>query len=290
MIAEIISKMLEHNSIIVKSRLLSPSPALVMGILNVTDDSFYDGGRYTDDAAVLRRAEQILREGADIIDVGAVSTKPGAADISVEEEWQRLEKPLALIAKYFPDAVVSVDTWRADIAQRSVEAGAAIINDVSGGTFDERMAEVVGRLQVPYVLMHTTAKPDKMQQQPLGEDMLLTMMQFFARQLAIFKEAGCVDLILDPGFGFGKTLEQNYFLMKNLSAFQIFECPILVGISRKSMIYKLLETSPDEALTGTVVLNTLALQQGASILRVHDVREAVEAVKVFNMYQMSNCK
>ncbi len=282
--------MLAHNSIKVKSRLLSPSPALVMGILNVTDDSFYDGGRYTNDAAVLRRAEQILSEGADIIDVGAVSTKPGAADISVEEEWQRLEKPLELIAKNFPDAVVSVDTWRADIAQRSVEAGAAIINDVSGGTFDERMAEVVGRLQVPYVLMHTTAKPDKMQQQPLGEDMLLTMMQFFARQLAIFKEAGCVDLILDPGFGFGKTLEQNYFLMKNLSAFQIFECPILVGISRKSMIYKLLETSPDEALTGTVVLNTLALQQGASILRVHDVREAVEAVKVFNMYQMSNCK
>ena len=282
--------MLAHNSIKVKSRLLSPSPALVMGILNVTDDSFYDGGRYTNDAAVLRRAEQILSEGADIIDVGAVSTKPGAADISVEEEWQRLEKPLELIAKNFPDAVVSVDTWRADIAQRSVEAGAAIINDVSGGTFDERMAEGVGRLQVPYVLMHTTAKPDKMQQQPLGEDMLLTMMQFFARQLAIFKEAGCVDLILDPGFGFGKTLEQNYFLMKNLSAFQIFECPILVGISRKSMIYKLLETSPDEALTGTVVLNTLALQQGASILRVHDVREAVEAVKVFNMYQMSNCK
>ena len=282
--------MLAHNSIKVKSRLLSPSPALVMGILNVTDDSFYDGGRYTNDAAVLRRAEQILSEGAAIIDVGAVSTKPGAADISVEEEWKRLEKPLELIAKHFPDAVVSVDTWRADIAQRSVEAGAAIINDVSGGTFDERMAEVVGRLQVPYVLMHTTAKPDKMQQQPLGEDMLLTMMQFFARQLAIFKDAGCVDLILDPGFGFGKTLEQNYFLMKNLSAFQIFECPILVGISRKSMIYKLLETSPDEALTGTVVLNTLALQQGASILRVHDVREAVEAVKVFNMYQMSNCK
>lgn len=282
--------MLAHNSIKVKSRLLSPSPALVMGILNVTDDSFYDGGRYTNDAAVLRRAEQILSEGAAIIDVGAVSTKPGAADISVEEEWKRLEKPLELIAKNFPDAVVSVDTWRADIAQRSVEAGAAIINDVSGGTFDERMAEVVGRLQVPYVLMHTTAKPDKMQQQPLGEDMLLTMMQFFARQLAIFKEAGCVDLILDPGFGFGKTLEQNYFLMKNLSAFRIFECPILVGISRKSMIYKLLETSPDEALTGTVVLNTLALQQGASILRVHDVREALEAVKVFNMYQMSNCK
>ncbi len=282
--------MLAHNSIKVKSRLLSPSPALVMGILNVTDDSFYDGGRYTNDAAVLRRAEQILSEGAAIIDVGAVSTKPGAADISVEEEWKRLEKPLELIAKHFPDAIVSVDTWRADIAQRSVEAGAAIINDVSGGTFDERMAEVVGRLQVPYVLMHTTAKPDKMQQQPLGEDMLLTMMQFFARQLAILKEAGCVDLILDPGFGFGKTLEQNYFLMKNLSAFQIFECPILVGISRKSMIYKLLETSPKEALAGTVVLNTLALQQGASILRVHDVREAVEAVKVFNMYQMSNCK
>ena len=261
-----------------------------MGILNVTEDSFYDGGRYTDETAVLKRAEQILREGAAIIDIGAVSTKPGAADIPMEAEWSRLEKPLELIAKHFPEAIVSVDTWRSEVARRSVLAGAAIINDVSGGTFDERMPEVVGQLHVPYVLMHTTDKPDKMQQQPLGADMLQVMMQFFARQMALFKEAGCVDVILDPGFGFGKTLEQNYFLMKNLSVFHIFECPILVGISRKSMIYRLLNTSPDEALAGTVALNMMALQQGASILRVHDVREAVETVKIFNMYQSSDCQ
>lgn len=274
----------------VKSKLLSTESPLVMGILNVTEDSFYDGGRYTNETAVLKRAEQILREGAAIIDIGAVSTKPGAADIPMEAEWERLEKPLALIDKHFPEAIVSVDTWRAEVARRSVLAGAAIINDVSGGTFDERMPEVVGQLHVPYVLMHTTAKPDKMQQQPLGADMLQVMMQFFARQMALFKEAGCVDLILDPGFGFGKTLEQNYFLMKNLSVFHIFECPILVGISRKSMIYKLLDTAPDEALTGTVALNMLALQQGAAILRVHDVREAVETVKIFNMYKSSDCQ
>lgn len=264
-------------------RLLSFSRPVVMGILNVTEDSFFDGGKYVDDAAVLRRAEQILREGAGVIDMGAVSTRPGAAEVPLEEEWRRLERPLQLITREFPEAVISIDTWRSEIAERSVNAGATIINDISGGTFDERMAEVVGRLCVPYVLMHTTATPDKMQQQTVGKNMLAEMFQFFGNQIDKFKRAGCHDIILDPGFGFGKTLEQNYYLLNNLPAFQIFEFPILVGISRKSMIYKLLETNPDHALNGTTAVNTIALMKGANILRVHDVREAVECVKIVGM-------
>lgn len=264
-------------------RLLSFSRPVVMGILNVTEDSFFDGGKYVNDAAVLHRAEQILKEGAGIIDLGAVSTRPGAEEVPLQEEWLRLQRPLQLITKEFPEATISVDTWRSEIAERSVNAGATIINDISGGTFDERMAEVVGRLHVPYVLMHTTATPDKMQQQTLGENILAEMMQFFGYQIDKFIKSGCHDIILDPGFGFGKTLEQNYFLLKNLPSFQIFDFPILVGISRKSMIYKLLETNPDHALNGTTVVNTIALLKGASILRVHDVREAVQCVKIVDM-------
>lgn len=264
----------------IRSRLFSLSHPVVMGILNVTDDSFYDGGRYVDDASILRRAEQILSEGADIIDLGAASTKPGAPDVPLEEEWRRIGRALSLIVSHFPEAVISVDTWRSEVAERSVNAGAAIINDISGGTFDERMAEVVGRLHVPYILMHTTAKPNCMQQLTLGENPLAEIMRFFGNQIDKFKKAGCVDIILDPGFGFGKTLEQNYLLLKNLDALQVFGLPLLVGISRKSMIYKLLNTTPEGALNGTTILNTVALQKGASILRVHDVREAVEVTKV----------
>lgn len=254
-----------------------------MGILNVTEDSFYDGGSYTDEVSVLRRAEQILSEGGGIIDVGAVSTRPGAEEVPAEEEWKRLEKPLQLIAREFPEAIVSVDTWRADIAERSIDAGAAIINDISGGIFEPRIIDVVGEKHVPYVLMHTTAKPETMQQTFLTENLLASMLQFFGMQIQKLKIAGCHDIIIDPGFGFGKTLEQNYFLMNQLQAFQILDCPILAGISRKSMIYKLLDTTPEHSLTGTTALNMIALQKGASILRVHDVKEAVEVVKI-------NCK
>ena len=272
--------MSEKIQIRIREQLRDFSTPWVMGILNFTPDSFYDGGRYRTDSQLLEHAEKMLQEGADVIDVGAVSTRPGAADIPAEEERGKIEHLVSLLRKEFPEAVVSVDTWRAEVAESAILAGADIINDVSGGTFDARMAEVVGRYQVPYVLMHTTAKPNCMQQQVMGENPLAEMMQFFGNQLDIFKKAGCKDIILDPGFGFGKTLEQNYFLLRNLHAFKIFEMPILVGISRKSMIYKLLETTPEHSLNGTTVLNTLALLQGANILRVHDVREAVEAVKL----------
>ena len=210
-----------------------------MGILNVTEDSFFDGGRYRTDEAVLRRAGQILSEGADIIDIGAVSTRPGAADVSAEEEWARLQPAIRQILREFPDAVISVDTWRAEVARRSVENGAAVINDISGGTFDAAMPEVVANARVPYVMMHTTAKPAQMQQQTVTGDIWDALFKFFDNQLALFRAAGAENIILDPGFGFGKTMEQNYQLMNQLEKFKQYGLPVLVGISRKSMIYKL---------------------------------------------------
>ena len=261
---------------------------IVMGILNVTEDSFFDGGRYRTDAAVLKRAEQILLEGAAIIDIGAVSTRPGAADVSAEEEWTRLQPALQQILREFPAAVISIDTWRAEVARRSVENGAAIINDISGGTFDAAMPEVVAHAKVPYVMMHTTAKPAQMQLQTVSGDLWEAVFSFFDRQLAVFRAAGANDIILDPGFGFGKTLEQNYQLMNGLEKFQKYELPVLVGISRKSMLYKLLETNPDGALNGTTILNTVALMKGADILRVHDVKESVEAVKIVKQLKTEN--
>ena len=259
-----------------------------MGILNVTEDSFFDGGRYRTDAAVLKRAEQILSEGAAIIDIGAVSTRPGAADVSAEEEWARLQPALRQILREFPAAMISVDTWRAEVARRSIENGAAIINDISGGTFDAAMPGVVANAKVPYVMMHTTAKPAQMQLQTVAGDLWEAVFAFFDRQLAVFRAAGANDIILDPGFGFGKTLEQNYELMNGLEKFHAYQLPLLVGISRKSMLYKLLETNPDGALNGTTVLNTVALMKGADILRVHDVKEAVEAVKIVKQLKIEN--
>ena len=261
-----------------------------MGILNVTEDSFFDGGRYRTDEAVLRRAGQILSEGADIIDIGAVSTRPGAADVSAEEEWARLQPAIRQILREFPDAVISVDTWRAEVARRSVENGASVINDISGGTFDAAMPEVVANARVPYVMMHTTAKPAQMQQQTVTGDIWDALFRFFDNQLSLFRAAGAENIILDPGFGFGKTMEQNYQLMNQLEKFKQYGLPVLVGISRKSMIYKLLGTDPDGALNGTTVLNTVALLKGADILRVHDVKEAVEAVKIVNKLKMKNMK
>lgn len=263
-----------------------PPVPVVMGILNVTDDSFYDGGRWKNDTLILQRASQIIEEGGKIIDVGAVSTRPGAIDIPEELELQRIGDTVRLIHQHFPDAVISVDTWRASVAECAVAEGASIINDVSGGTFDEQMPAVIGRLRVPYVLMHTTAKPDVMQQQPLSDQPIAEMLRFFGQQISLFKQYGCSDIILDPGFGFGKTLEQNYLILNNLHAFQIFGFPILVGVSRKSMIYKLLDTDPNGALNGTTVVHTVALQKGASFLRVHDVREAVEVVRLSQKMKM----
>ena len=252
----------------------------IMGILNVTEDSFYDGGKYRTEEAVLSRAAQILSEGGDIIDLGAMSTRPNALEISEEEEISRIVTAVKVIRESFPDAVLSIDTYRATVADAAVKAGADIINDISGGTFDPDMIPTVGRLQVPYCLMHTPAKPAVMQQHTDYKDILGEMLQFFGRQIEKLHDHSVHDIIVDPGFGFGKTLEQNYFLMKNLDVFHELGYPLLVGISRKSMIYKLLETSPDQVLNGTTVLNTIALMKGTSILRVHDVKEAVEVRKI----------
>lgn len=248
----------------------------IMGILNVTTDSFYDGGKYTTDESVRERAGQILAEGGDIIDIGAMSTRPNALEIPEEEEISRIVSAVNVVRERFPEAVLSIDTYRASVAKAAVEAGADMINDISGGTFDPDMIPTVGQLQVPYCLMHTTAKPSDMQQHTEYNDILADMLQFFGRQLEKLHAHHVHDIIIDPGFGFGKTLEQNYFLMDNLEVFHELELPILVGISRKSMIYKLLGTSPDQALNGTTVLNTIALMKGTDILRVHDVKEAVE--------------
>ena len=266
---------------------LSQETPLIMGILNVTEDSFYDGGRYVSEEAVRERAAQVLSEGGDIIDIGAMSTRPDAKEIPEEEEKARIVRAVRLIREDFPNAVLSIDTYRATVAEAAVEAGADIINDISGGTFDPEMIPTVGKLQVPYCLMHTPAKPSVMQQHTDYEDILGEMLQFFGRQIAKLHEHSVHDIILDPGFGFGKTLEQNYFLMKNLEVFLELGYPLLVGISRKSMIYKLLGTNPDHALTGTIALNTIALMKGAAILRVHDVRDAVEVRKIVSLPKKS---
>ena len=262
---------------------LSSTAPLIMGILNVTEDSFYDGGRYVTEKDILLRAEQILAEGGDIIDIGAMSTRPNALEIPDDEEISRIVSTVNVVRKHFPDAVLSIDTYRASVAKAAVEAGAAMINDISGGTFDPEMIPTIGELQVPYCLMHTTAKPSEMQQHTEYKDILADMLQFFGRQLEKMHSHHVHDIIIDPGFGFGKTLEQNYFLMKNLQLFLELGYPLLVGVSRKSMIYKLLDTTPEHALNGTTVLNTIALMKGAAILRVHDVKEAVEVRKIVTL-------
>ncbi|MBO6079559.1 MAG: dihydropteroate synthase [Bacteroidales bacterium] len=263
---------------------LSTTTPIIMGILNVTEDSFYDGGKYTTETAVLERATQILSEGGDIIDIGAMSTRPNALEIPEDEEISRIVKAVKVVREKFPEAVLSIDTYRASVAKVAVEAGADMINDISGGTFDPDMIPTVGALQVPYCLMHTTAKPSDMQQHTEYNDILADMLQFFGQQLEKLHAHHVHDIIIDPGFGFGKTLEQNYFLMDNLEVFQQLGLPILVGISRKSMIYKLLGTTPDGALNGTTVLNTIALMKGTDILRVHDVKEAVEVRKILRNF------
>ena len=262
---------------------LNGKEPLVMGILNVTEDSFYDGGHYTTEEKILNRANQILSEGGDIIDIGAMSTRPDTQEVPEKKELAHIKSTVRLVRDAFPEAVISIDTYRASVARAAVDAGADIINDISGGTFDPGMIAAVGELQVPYVLMHTPSKPADMQRHTDYEDILGEMLRFFGTQLAKLRAYAVHDIILDPGFGFGKTLEQNYFLMRNLEVFHELGYPLLVGISRKSMIYRLLDTTPECALNGTTVLNTVALMKGASVLRVHDVREAVEVRKMVSL-------
>lgn len=263
-------------------RLLSLDHPRVMGILNATPDSFYAGSRCGNDETIIaNRARAIIEEGGDMIDVGAYSSRPDATDIPLEEEWQRLDRALSVIRGLYPDAILSVDTFRAEIARRSVERhGVQIINDISGGELDKTMFETVASLHVPYILMHMRGTPQTMQQQTHYDNLMAEITGYFARRVDRLHQLGVSDIILDPGFGFSKTLDDNYLLMHRLHELQPLGLPILTGISRKSMIYKLLGSSPEESLTGTTVLNTIALMGGTHILRVHDVREAVETVKI----------
>ena len=265
-----------RSSLNFNGQLVSLQQPLVMGILNVTTDSFFDGGKYNTEDHILQRVQQMLDEGANIVDVGAVSTRPGAMEISENHEITTIVETIKLLHLHFPDAILSVDTWRAAVAKEAVRNGAAMINDISGGTFDTNMIPLIGALQVPYILMHTPAKPVEMQQFTHYDNLLAEMLHFFDQQIDKLQHHFVHDIILDPGFGFGKTVEQNYFLLKNIDAFKIFNMPLLVGISRKSMVYSILRCTSQEALNGTTVLNTLALGQDVAILRVHDVKEAVQ--------------
>lgn len=262
-------------------KLMDLSTPQVMGILNITPDSFYAGSRVEDEAEITRRVTQIISEGADMIDVGAYSSRPGADDVTPEEEMKRLRKGLGIVRKLYPKAVVSVDTFRADVAQMCVEEfDVQIINDISGGMLDANMFATVARLGVPYILMHMKGTPQTMQDQPHYDNVVREVMLYFAEKVQQLRDLGAKDIILDPGFGFAKTLDHNYQLMEHLEDFRLLELPILVGVSRKSMIYRLLDSTPQEALNGTTVLNTVALMKGANILRVHDVKECVEAVRI----------
>lgn len=261
--------------------LLDLSTPCVMGILNVTPDSFYAGSRMRTEEEIARRVEQIVSEGAGIIDIGAYSSRPNADNVSPQEEMERLRAGLTVLRKIAPDAVVSVDTFRADVARMCVEEyGVAIINDIAAGEMDKEMFRTVADLNVPYIMMHMQGTPQDMQRHPHYDNLLKEVFQYFARKVQQLRDLGVKDIILDPGFGFGKTLEHNYELLAHLEEFRIFELPLLVGVSRKSMIYRLLGTTPQESLNGTTVLDTICLLKGADILRVHDVKEAVETVRI----------
>ena len=283
---------MEHRTplfINVNGKLMDLSEPQVMGILNVTPDSFYAGSRAETERDITQRIHQIVNEGASIIDIGAYSSRPNAQHISAEEEMSRLRTGLELIRKHYPEAIVSVDTFRADIARMCVEEyGVAIINDISAGNMDEQMFPTIARLGVPYIIMHMKGTPQNMQENPHYDHFLKEIFYYFSEKVQKLRDLGAKDIIIDPGFGFGKTIEHNYELMNHLEEFHLFELPILVGISRKSMIYKLLGITPEEALNGTTALNTIALTKGAHILRVHDVKEAVETIRIVE--KMKACK
>lgn len=283
--------MSESVYIHVNGRLMDLSRPQVMGIINVTPDSFYASSRTQTEMALARRVEQVVAEGASILDIGGYSSRPGAADVSPEEEMARLRRGLEVIRRVHPEAVVSVDTFRASVARQCVEEyGVALINDISGGEMDAEMFPTVAALGVPYILMHMQGTPQTMQQAPHYDHLLRDVFLYFARKVQQLRDLGAKDIILDPGFGFGKTMEDNYALLAHLDEFGIFGLPLLVGVSRKSMITRLLGITPDDALNGTTVINTLCLAKGAHILRVHDVRQAVEAVRLVQAMQAQSSR
>ncbi len=277
----------QSNPIIIKGKLISSSEhPLIMGILNVTPDSFFDGGQYNDQLSITNRAQQLISQGADIIDIGAYSSRPGATDISKEEEWSRLSFALNIVRNLFPNAIISVDTFRSYVAERAVgEYDVDIINDISAGQIDSQMFPTVAKLHVPYILMHMQGTPATMQLNPHYASVTNEVISNLSFHLEQLYNLGVSDVIIDPGFGFGKSIDNNYQLMAELERFKIFNLPILVGISRKSMIYKLFGTSPNDSLNGTTALNIVALQKGANILRVHDVKECLETIRIFEMLE-----
>lgn len=270
------------KSITCKGQLISLETPIIMGILNLTPDSFYDGGKYRDEITILDQAVLMHADGATFIDLGAYSSRPGADDITEEEELQRLLPVIELLQAHFPELLLSVDTFRANVARRAIEAGAALINDISAGKLDENMLPIIAELQVPYIMMHMRGTPQTMKTLTHYDDLVKEVLFYFSERVASARALGINDLIIDPGFGFAKTIEQNFELLHKLELFKTLNLPLLAGLSRKATIYKTLNLEPDEALNGTTVLNTIALMKGASILRVHDVKPAIEVIKLLD--------
>lgn len=265
-----------------KGKLIDLSTPKVMGILNVTPNSFYDGGKHIDEKSILLQVEKMLLEGATFIDIGGYSSKPNAEFVSEEEELQRILPIVQKVLNEFPETIISIDTFRSKVAKETVESGAAIINDISAGNLDDALLQTIANLQVPYIMMHMRGTPQTMQKMTHYENIIKEIIFYFSERVAKARSLGINDLIIDPGFGFAKTLEQNFEVLNKLELFQMLELPLLAGVSRKSMIYKTLDTTAEFALNGTTSLNTISMMKGAKILRVHDVKEAVECVKLFN--------
>lgn len=274
------------KEITINNKKISFEKPLVMGILNLTPDSFFDGGKYLSEVAVRNRIKQIKDEGADIIDIGAYSSRPGADHISEDEELKRLIPTMEIIKRYHAKSIISIDTFRASVVEEITRCyGSIIVNDISGGNMDSNMFNIVAKYKLPYIMMHMQGTPQTMQKNPEYGNITEDVLNFFKEKIKCLEELGHHQIIIDPGFGFGKTLEQNYKLLREMDKFEVLGKPVLVGVSRKSMIYKLLDCSPENALSGTIAVNTLALNKGASILRVHDVVEGREVVDIFNMYK-----
>jgi len=271
------------NTLNCNNRLISLDKPVVMGIINVNENSFYSASRANTTDLVLEKASKMLQEGATILDLGAMSSKPGTDIISIDDELNLILPAVEAVKKYFPEAIISVDTLRSKVAQEVIQAGASMINDISAGTFDSNMMKLVSSFRVPYIMMHMKGLPSDMQQNPSYEDVVMEITRFFVLNIQKAKDVGIADIIIDPGFGFGKSLEHNYQIMKQLEVLQIFDLPVMAGISRKSMIWRPLNTNADSALNGTTALHIYALQKGAKILRVHDVKEAMECITLYQL-------
>jgi dihydropteroate synthase len=272
----------------IKGKLMDFSSPKIMGILNITPDSFYDGGMFDSNKKILKQVEKMLEDGADIIDIGGCSSKPGSKKVIIDDEIKRVIPTIELIKSKFNEAIISVDTYRSEVAKKAVNSGASIVNDISAGELDPNMFNCVAELGIPYIMMHMQGSPQTMQNKPKYNNVVNDIITNLSKKIFTARELGIIDIVVDPGFGFGKTLEHNYQILNDLSFFKELDCPILVGISRKSMIYKILNNDPKNALNGTTCLNTVALSKGANILRVHDVKEAKEIIKLTNFLVSSS--